>query len=75
MKGLSLRQATNCETAKGKRCRCRCGGRLHGASRGEEREFFAGLPSSDPHRFFTQEDRKQQQIAERPLPLLDSAGV
>ena len=46
MKALSERQADACENAKGGRCRCRCGGALHGAARGHVRE----LPDSDPHK-------------------------
>jgi hypothetical protein len=33
MKPLTKRQARRCEDAKNPRCRCRCGGRLHGAQR------------------------------------------
>ncbi len=33
-RGLSNRQASACENAKHPRCKCRCGGRLHGAAHG-----------------------------------------
>ncbi len=46
MKMLSIRQASRCEEAKMPRCRCRCGGRLHGAKRGVD---VTALPSDDPH--------------------------
>lgn len=44
-KALSYRQAASCESATKPRCRCRCGGTLHGAKRADPRE----LPSEDPH--------------------------
>lgn len=44
---ITKRQATSCEHAKGGRCRCRCGGRLHGAARVAD---TATLPITDPHR-------------------------
>lgn len=40
-----MRQAQACEDAITARCRCRCGGALHGAGRGEVVE----LPAEDPH--------------------------
>lgn len=55
MKRLSLRAAQRCETAKTPKCKCRCGGALHGAMRnmieeGRERSnFFQELPKDDPH--------------------------
>lgn len=52
MKALSYSQALACETAREPRCRCRCGGALHGAKRNgreESPEWFAGLPPEDPH--------------------------
>lgn len=33
MRALSERQAASCENAKHPRCRCRCGGALHGRTR------------------------------------------
>ncbi len=53
MKPLSEKQARSCEEAKDPVCKCRCGGRLHGARRGGDndtpRSFFEGLPEDDPH--------------------------
>lgn len=52
MRQLSERQARNCEEARTPRCRCRCGGRLHGVKRGgnnPERTFYEDLPDDDPH--------------------------
>lgn len=52
MKTLSERAAKNCEEAREPRCRCRCGGKLHGAKRGgadASREWFEALPADDPH--------------------------
>lgn len=48
MRRLSMRQAVSCESAKGKRCKCRCGGLLHGRGRVMEAEIQA-LPEDDPH--------------------------
>jgi hypothetical protein len=45
---MTMRQALTCETAAGRRCRCRCGGLLHGRGRVSEAEI-AGLPEEDPH--------------------------
>jgi hypothetical protein len=57
VKALSERQARRCEEAKGGRCRCRCGGAMHGAARADRygeaetpREWFESLPDSDPHK-------------------------
>ena len=56
MKRLSMRAAQRCETAKTPRCKCRCGGALHGAARNMIEEgrqgdpkFFENLPRDDPH--------------------------
>jgi len=61
MKSLTEKQAKRCEEAKTPRCRCRCHGRYHGASRQRDieierditqpltREFFEALPADDPH--------------------------
>jgi len=46
---LSMARATACETAKTGKCRCRCGGILHGKKRGDDPAFFEGLPKDDPH--------------------------
>jgi len=37
------------------RCRCRCGGALHGIKRGGDspaRPFYEALPDDDPHHLF-----------------------
>ena len=44
-RGLSYRQAQTCEQAAKPRCRCRCGGAMHGAKRGDVR----ALDLEDPH--------------------------
>jgi hypothetical protein len=52
MRRLTMRQAVSCESATGKRCKCRCGGLAHGRGR-----IFApvtdamimALPEDDPH--------------------------
>jgi hypothetical protein len=49
MRQLSLRQAWNCETAREDRCRCRCGGLLHGARRAQRSNELHQLPAGDPH--------------------------
>lgn len=73
MKALSLKQAQSCENALHPRCRCRCGGRLHGAKRGGEsvpdRQFFSGLPEDDPH--YLQPKQEFQQL---PLPIQIMVG-
>jgi len=48
MRRMTMRQAITCETAEGRRCRCRCGGLLHGRGRVSEAQI-AGLPEEDPH--------------------------
>lgn len=68
MKRLSEKQAAACENAINPRCRCRCGGALHGAKRGAKeygdalppREFFEELPPDDAHRITSAEE-----VAER----------
>lgn len=62
-KSLSLKQAQNCENAKEPVCKCRCGGALHGAKRGGETpglDFFEGLPSDDPHRLLSQDEKRER---------------
>jgi len=49
MRPLSGRQAVTCETAKTKRCKCRCGGLLHGKGRFSEAGDAVDLPADDPH--------------------------
>ena len=46
MKRLSVGQASACENATTPRCRCRCGGLLHGVKRGIP---VTRLPPDDPH--------------------------
>ena len=50
MRALTARQAITCETAKGKRCRCRCQGLLHGKGRFSTADEARALPEDDPHR-------------------------
>ncbi len=45
IKALSARGAQACEQAKEPRCRCRCGGTLHGVKRGNVCDLSVG----DPH--------------------------
>lgn len=49
MKRQSLHAARRCETAKTAKCKCRCGGLLHGKMRGDNPAFFAALANDDPH--------------------------
>lgn len=49
--------AKACEYAEGPRCRCRCGGALHGAARARPYE----LPEDDPH--FVHEEHAQEQTS------------
>jgi len=66
MRKLSGAQAKRCEAAVGDRCRCRCGGAMHGANRhlaatgyGDvQREFFEVLPEEDPHRILSELEKK-----------------
>lgn len=49
---LSLARAVACEQGIRRRCRCRCGGRLHNAKRFGETPsagHFLRLPPDDPH--------------------------
>lgn len=50
MKALSARQATRCENARSRRCRCRCGGLLHGKGRFTDAGATGLLAADDPHR-------------------------
>lgn len=70
MRRLSERQARNCEEARLPRCRCRCGGALHGARRGgagASREFYESLPEGDPHQI------RQQRVKLVQLELFPEA--
>lgn len=74
VKALSTRQATRCETAKNKSCRCRCGGLLHGIKRAPhpDPEFFEQLPEDDPHHVPPRAEKNRRrrirrQMAKMPL--------
>lgn len=49
LRPLNTRQVVTCETGQTTRCRCRCGGQMHGAKRSRMPEFYEKLPPSDPH--------------------------
>lgn len=61
MKPLTTTQVTRCEQGKHTRCRCRCGGTLHGTKRSLMRDFFEELSDDDPHKL----PKKSRQL---PLP-------
>jgi hypothetical protein len=71
MKALSERQAGACENAKtpANRCACRCGGLLHGMSRGGEasasRSFLECLPADDPHKIPSAQDKRDRRNRRR----------
>ena len=46
MKDLNYTQAMACEYARHRRCKCRCGGAMHGVKRGIPLDQ---LPLDDPH--------------------------
>ncbi len=46
MRALGEMQAARCEYATKPRCKCRCGGTLHGARRVND---VTALPPADPH--------------------------
>ena len=48
-RALTARQAITCETARTKRCRCRCGGLLHGKGRFGTTDEARELPEDDAH--------------------------
>lgn len=62
MRALSVPQASRCETALGGKCRCRCGGVLHGERRilEPDRELFEALPEDDPHHITSAEEKKRR---------------
>lgn len=64
MRELGLTAARRCETATTARCRCRCGGLLHGKGRGMDAEFFAALPDDDPHKA-TERPKPKKRILKR----------
>lgn len=78
MKALSTKQAQACENALHPRCRCRCGGALHGARRaGREipnRAWFESLPPDDPHHLEPddpeEDECETQEVTQLALPLL-----
>ena len=65
MRALSLRQALNCETATtpATRCRCRCGGALHGANR----QAHYMLAEGDPHNYRTDEEKRERRNRRRRM--------
>lgn len=67
MKALSARQAFNCETAEGGRCRCRCGGAAHGLKRAGDRAALTALPADDPHRIAPKKTRRRPVQDSLPL--------
>jgi len=75
MKRLSMRSATRCETAKNARCRCRCGGLLHGAKRSEDAAYFEALPDEDPHKAKAKRQPTKRVLKrDCPLPLFEGAA-
>jgi hypothetical protein len=60
MRALSVRQAARCETAFFDKCRCRCGGKFHGARRvlDADRERFEALAEDDPHHIPTEAEKR-----------------
>ena len=64
VKQLSVRQALNCENAREKTCRCRCGGSLHGAGRASSADAIFALAEDDPHHIFTQQEKRDRKSAE-----------
>jgi len=63
---LSARAAATCETSKTNRCRCRCGGLLHGANRVGALDPVS-LPDDDGHH--AGPPREQAPTAEANLAL------
>lgn len=49
VRALTASQALACELAATGRCRCRCRGALHGASRVADVAGIEALPEGDPH--------------------------
>jgi hypothetical protein len=56
---LSYRQVSQCENATCGRCRCRCGGALHGAARGDGDGFYAALAKDDPHYLASKAEKRE----------------
>jgi hypothetical protein len=70
MKRLAMSAAKRCETATTARCRCRCGGALHGSKRGQGDEFFEDLPASDPHHSRAKRQPKKRVLKRDRVPPL-----
>ena len=60
MRALGVRQASRCETALEDKCRCRCGGRFHGARRvlDQDATRFSELAPEDPHHIPTDAEKR-----------------
>jgi hypothetical protein len=68
--------ARRCESACKPKCKCRCGGLLHGKKRGDDPAFFEALPDDDPHKAMRKRERKKRVLKkDRPLPLLEGLGI
>lgn len=68
MRALSLAQASRCETAKHETCKCRCGGKMHGARRmiePDDRAAYEQLPADDPHHLPTAAEIKKRRRMRR----------
>lgn len=68
LRKLGEAAARRCEEACNPRCRCRCGGALHGAKRAPAgsdtpREWFEQLPEDDPHKV---RERKPGVVTPKP---------
>ena len=63
MKQLSQKQASRCEEAREHVCKCRCGGAMHGAKRGNGAQFFDSLPADDPHHIPSKERKRRERDA------------
>jgi hypothetical protein len=68
MKSLSQAQARRCERATTPRCKCRCGGRFHGAKRADD---VRTLPADDPHRPAEPRPRRPRGPVDRATRQLD----
>ena len=67
-RAIGREQASACENAKpGTRCRCRCGGALHGAARGP----VYLLPADDPHRTKRKRRRRKRKRKRKPFEQLE----
>jgi len=70
MRALSARQAVTCEQATGPRCKCRCGGLLHGKGRAVD---VTALPEEDAHHANPPKRRKtaaqrREELGQQVLP-------